>query len=99
MVGVERAFGYGGFWSGLPTLPTRVVQITLPSAVEIAWTYSLSMPRLLIMYRREPTTTGVEKPSPTSFTCHSSFGPPAGHCLSKPVSFDTPLRSGPRHCG
>src|SRR4029079_10950736 len=48
---------------------------------------------------RLPTTTGVEKPSPRSFTCHSSFGPPAGHCLSRPVSFETPLRSGPRHCG
>jgi hypothetical protein len=34
-----------------------------------------------------------------SFNCHSSFGPPLGHSLSKPLSFDTPLRCGPRHCG
>src|SRR6185436_16192166 len=34
-----------------------------------------------------------------SFNCQSSFGPPAGHCLSRPVSFEFPSRSGPRHCG
>jgi hypothetical protein len=34
-----------------------------------------------------------------SFTCHSSFGPPAGHCFSRPVSRDIPSRCGPRHCG
>src|ERR1044072_1337546 len=48
---------------------------------------------------RAPTTTGVEWPSPRSFTCHNSFVPPAGHCFSNPVSFETPLRFGPRHCG
>src|ERR1044072_9319888 len=34
-----------------------------------------------------------------SLTCHSSFGPAAGHCLSRPVSVDTPVRCGPRHWG
>src|SRR5258705_1043004 len=34
-----------------------------------------------------------------SFTCQSSFGPSAGHCLSRPVSGDVPLRPGPSHCG
>src|ERR1700752_1394508 len=34
-----------------------------------------------------------------SFSCQSSFGPSFGHCLSKPLSFDTPVRSGPRHWG
>ena len=34
-----------------------------------------------------------------SLTCQSSFGPAAGHCLSRPVSDDTPLRCGPRHWG
>src|ERR1044072_5943501 len=48
---------------------------------------------------RAPATKGVEYPSPRSFTCQSNFGPSAGHCLSSPLSFDTPLRSGPRHCG
>src|SRR4030095_8857307 len=48
---------------------------------------------------RFPTTTGVEYPSPISFTCQRSFGPPAGHCLSRPLSRDIPSRCGPRHCG
>src|SRR5687768_13893088 len=34
-----------------------------------------------------------------SFTCQSNFGPPAGHCLRRPVSDETPVRSGPRHWG
>src|SRR6185369_3673687 len=34
-----------------------------------------------------------------SFTCQSNFGPSFGHCLSRPVSREIPLRSGPRHCG
>ena len=34
-----------------------------------------------------------------SFTCQSSLGPAAGHCLSSPLSFEIPLRSGPRHWG
>src|SRR6185295_2352206 len=29
----------------------------------------------------------------------TSGGPAAGHCGSNPVSFDTPVRSGPCHCG
>jgi hypothetical protein len=34
-----------------------------------------------------------------SFNCQSSFGPPAGHCLRRPLSCDTPSRAGPRHWG
>jgi len=34
-----------------------------------------------------------------SLSCHRSFGPAAGHCRSRPVSDETPLRCGPRHCG
>src|SRR5262245_10781876 len=34
-----------------------------------------------------------------SFNCQINFGPSLGHCLSKPLSLDTPVRSGPRHCG
>src|SRR5262249_61313351 len=33
------------------------------------------------------------------YIAQSRRGPGPGHCLSSPVSFDTPLRSGPRHCG
>src|SRR6187551_1421915 len=33
------------------------------------------------------------------FCCQSNFGPSLGHSLSKPASCETPLRSGPRHCG
>src|SRR6266404_1566352 len=34
-----------------------------------------------------------------SFTCQSSFGASFGHSFSKPVSWETPSRCGPRHCG
>src|SRR2546427_107332 len=34
-----------------------------------------------------------------SVTFQRSFGPSFGHCLSKPVSWETPSRCGPRHCG
>src|SRR5688500_10632594 len=34
-----------------------------------------------------------------SATFQRSFGPSLGHSLSRPVSDDTPLRCGPRHCG
>src|SRR5678809_1475676 len=57
------------------------------------------MPRLLIREIRVPTADGPEYPSPMSFNCQSSLGPPAGHCLSRPLSFEIPSRSGPRHWG
>jgi len=34
-----------------------------------------------------------------SFNCQRSFGPSLGHCLSSPVSGETPVRPGPFHCG
>src|SRR5262249_26650811 len=34
-----------------------------------------------------------------SLASQSSFGPSLGHSFSNPVSFETPVRSGPRHCG
>src|SRR5215813_2629449 len=39
------------------------------------------------------------KPSPRFDIDQLCRGPDGGHCLSSPVSFDRPLRSGPRHCG
>src|SRR5947209_10221115 len=38
-------------------------------------------------------------PSPMPFAFQAKGGPPLGHCLSKPVSLETPSRSPPRHCG
>src|SRR6059036_1089367 len=32
-------------------------------------------------------------------TFQRSFGPPFGHSASRPVSWETPFRCGPRHCG
>src|SRR5437762_22535 len=48
---------------------------------------------------RPAATEGVEWPSPSPLAFHSSFGPPGGQLFSNPVSFETPLRSGPCHCG
>src|SRR5262245_57543778 len=48
---------------------------------------------------RVPTTDGVEKPSPMSFTCQSNLGPSFGHCFRRPRSRDIPSRCGPRHWG
>src|SRR2546426_8069464 len=30
---------------------------------------------------------------------HTFGGPPEGHDFARPVSLETPVRSGPRHCG
>src|SRR6185295_10788131 len=77
----------------------RVDHNCLPSPALNARTYSLANPSLLSRYMRSPTTDGVEKPYPTLVTRHTSFGPPAGHCCSRPVSVERPVRCGPRHCG
>jgi hypothetical protein len=42
-------------------------------------------------------TDGTPSPSPLAF--HSSGGPPSGHSFRSPVSVETFVRSGPRHCG
>src|SRR5688572_491086 len=46
-----------------------------------------------------PATTGVPNPSPRPDTFQARGGPLFGHVLSRQVSFDRPVRSGPRHCG
>src|SRR6516162_9725081 len=58
------------------------------------------------MVKMRPLETEIlEYPVPTLlfwFTVrefHNSFGPSLGHSWSKPVSVETALRSGPRHCG
>src|SRR5437667_11185803 len=48
---------------------------------------------------RSPTMAGVEKPRPVLRYVHRSGGPFLGQAVSRPVSFETPVRSGPRHCG
>src|SRR6185295_1627097 len=77
----------------------RVDHNCLPSPALNARTYSLARPSLLSRYKRSPTTDGVEKPYPTLVIRHTSLGPPAGHCCSRPVSVEMPVRCGPRHCG
>jgi hypothetical protein len=47
---------------------------------------------------RPCATTKEEKPNPT-FVFQAGFGPLAGHSTCHPVSAETPLRYGPRHCG
>src|SRR5262245_6223654 len=48
---------------------------------------------------RSPLIATEPYPAPRLDACHKRDGPEAGHCFIKPVSFDSPLRSGPRHCG
>ena len=98
-VGVDRAPGYGGCWSGLPTRPILVDHTVLPSATFSAFTSSFCIPSLTMMYIRSPTTDGVEKPSPRLSMRQTSLGPAAGHWRSSPVSVEMPVREGPRHCG
>src|SRR5437773_12310336 len=38
-------------------------------------------------------------PAPRPAVDHSIGGPAGGHCCSRPVSLDRPVRSGPCHCG
>ena len=46
-----------------------------------------------------PVTATLENPLPMPSACHSFLGPPAGHCLSRPVSGDFPSRRAPRQPG
>src|SRR5688572_18690215 len=48
---------------------------------------------------RPPATEGVLSPPPRPLIFQASGGPSFGHCLSKPVSFEWAVRSGPCHCG
>src|SRR5688572_3659578 len=48
---------------------------------------------------RSPCVATDPYPAPRVVTCHNLDGPDAGHFVSRPVSFDRPVRSGPRHCG
>ena len=49
MVGVERAPGYDGCWSALPTRPIFVDHTVLPSATFSAFTISFCIPSLAMM--------------------------------------------------
>src|SRR5262245_56492108 len=48
---------------------------------------------------RSPCTAIEPYPAPSIAADHATVGPDFGHCASSPVSFEMPLRSGPRHCG
>src|SRR5262252_752424 len=48
---------------------------------------------------RSPMTAIEPYPPPTFVADQTIGGPEGGHECSSPVSFDTPLRSGPCHCG
>src|SRR5436190_16322997 len=42
---------------------------------------------------------GVLSPPPSAVVFQASGGPPFGHSLSRPVSLEWAVRSGPCHCG
>src|SRR4051812_41111542 len=48
---------------------------------------------------RPAATDGALSPPPRLLTFHASGGPSFGHSLSRPVSFEWAVRSGPCHCG
>ena len=60
---------------------------------------TLSRPRIPCTKTRLPATATDPYPAPISAADQTSAGPVFGHCFSRPVSRDTPDRSGPRHCG
>src|SRR5262245_5533313 len=43
-----------------------------------------------------PATATVEYPPPSPFTRQASGGPPAGHSVKRPVSYEMPSPFGPR---
>ena len=72
----------------------RETHSSLPSASFSAQTTS-SEPRLLMPKSLPPATDGALSPPPNPLTFHASGGPSLGHFFSRPVSFETELRSGP----
>src|SRR6266571_8406160 len=48
---------------------------------------------------RPAATDGVLSPPPRPLTFQARGGPSFGHSLSKPVSLEWAVRSGPCHCG
>src|SRR5215471_19245221 len=48
---------------------------------------------------RPPATAREGTPSPSPVAFQRSGGPSFGHSLSRPVSEETLVRLGPRHCG
>src|SRR5262245_4380961 len=81
-----------------PAGPMIVTHATLPSA-RLRLVTTLCRLRIPCTQMRSPFTATDPYPAPSIEADHASVGPDRGHCLSSPVSFDTPLRSGPRHCG
>src|SRR5262249_41897154 len=97
-VGVARGPSPQRLSSKVKIGPSLVCQTSLPELTSRAMTYSTSL-HAPIVYSRSATTAGPEKPMPALVKFHSSGGPPLGQALSRPVSLETSVRSGPRHCG
>src|ERR1043166_7359015 len=79
-------------------VPCGVAQTSFPFVISNAITNSRS-PRKPIVYKRPFLIEKVEYPRPAPEPFQTSAGPLAGHSFSNPVSFETPSRLGPRHCG
>src|SRR5262245_11418747 len=95
MVGVLRGPGPRSL---SPAGPRMRTQTTLPSA-RLSVETTLCRLRIPCTYTRSPCTAIEPYPAPSIAADHATGGPDRGHCESKPVSFEIPLRSGPRHCG
>src|SRR5439155_10376233 len=79
-------------------VPSRAAHSSLPSFTSRHNRNSLSA-RAPIVNSFPPTIEKPEYPKPTSLLTHNCCGPLGGHSFSRPVSVETSLRSGPRHCG
>src|SRR5689334_15964732 len=78
--------------------PSFVAQIALPSASDRA-VQTTSSPALPVANTRPPATDTGATPSPRPVAFQAKGGPPSGHSFNRPVSAETLVRAGPRHCG
>src|SRR4029079_7687195 len=95
MVGVLRGPGPRSL---SPAGPRMRTQTCLPSA-RFSVETTLSRLRIPCTYTRSAFTEIEPYPAPSIAADHATGGPDRGHWESNPVSFEIPLRSGPRHCG
>src|SRR5204863_9826637 len=68
----------------------------LPSATLSATRWHLPSPSPIVKTVL-PEWQTLEKPTPMPLAFHASEGPEPGHCLRSPVSWEWPLRFGPRN--
>src|SRR5215475_5256597 len=60
---------------------------------------TLCLLRMPCTNTRSPATATEPYPAPSIDADHATVGPDRGHCFNRPVSLETPFRSGPPHCG